>query len=304
MRGVLAEIDNYDLYGEVAYPKRHLREEVGSLYRWVAAGGGVFVNCALGEPFGLTLLEAAAHGVPVIATKEGGPADIVRVLANGTLVDPTDPRDICRGILEVLLDKERWAICSQNGRDNIHKFTWGAHTEAYINHLTSLEPPTQPCAGVEPGCFDGMLVCDLDHTLLGASGGLPRLLKAWERIRETQRKALVVATGRDLVSASVLLRDHGVAWDALVANGGSELWHNGGEYGGTSVGDGGELSLHPAEPWEDEAFGSTVSYGWDARGVRAALAGVLGLCAQPEANQSSRKVCYYITVHCNHSRHC
>ena len=33
---------------------------------------GVFVNIALQEPFGLTVIEAAAHGVPTVATKNGG----------------------------------------------------------------------------------------------------------------------------------------------------------------------------------------------------------------------------------------
>ena len=33
----------------------------------------MFVNIALQEPFGLTVIEAAAHGVPTVATKNGGP---------------------------------------------------------------------------------------------------------------------------------------------------------------------------------------------------------------------------------------
>ena len=194
--GLLAEIDNLDLYGQVtyprlyanpfpnlytpvadpnthptpnldtqvAYPKSHTRLEVSSLYNWVAEGGGVFVNCALGEPFGLTLLEAAAHGLPVVATKEGGPADIVHVLQNGTLVDPTNPRDIERGVIEarrvkaatraltacvdrgrqVMLDSERWKACSDNGIDNIHRFTWQAHTQAW--HRPASQPLTSTLA--------------------------------------------------------------------------------------------------------------------------------------------------------------
>ena len=38
---------------------------------------GVFFNPALTEPYGLTLIEAASHGLPVIATCNGGPSDIV-----------------------------------------------------------------------------------------------------------------------------------------------------------------------------------------------------------------------------------
>ncbi|HEX9740391.1 MAG TPA: glycosyltransferase, partial [Ignavibacteriaceae bacterium] len=66
-REVLTEIlllmDKYNLYGKMAIPKRHdTRHEVPELYRIAAATGGVFVNAALTEPFGLTLIEAAASG--------------------------------------------------------------------------------------------------------------------------------------------------------------------------------------------------------------------------------------------------
>ncbi|MGM0668420.1 MAG: glycosyltransferase, partial [Gemmatimonadota bacterium] len=65
---ILLLIDRYDLYGSVAYPKEHEPDEVPHLYRLAAATGGVFVNPALTEPFGLTLLEAAASGLPIVAT--------------------------------------------------------------------------------------------------------------------------------------------------------------------------------------------------------------------------------------------
>ena len=53
-------VDKYDLYGQVAYPKYHRRDQIASIYRWAADLKGIFVNPALTEPFGLTLLEAAA----------------------------------------------------------------------------------------------------------------------------------------------------------------------------------------------------------------------------------------------------
>ena len=41
-------------------------------YRIAALTRGVFVNPALTEPFGLTLIEAAASGLPIVATEDGG----------------------------------------------------------------------------------------------------------------------------------------------------------------------------------------------------------------------------------------
>ncbi|XWS16713.1 hypothetical protein CRYUN_Cryun33cG0001100 [Craigia yunnanensis] len=41
------------------------------------------------------LLQAAAYGLPIVATKSGGPVDIHRMLDNGLLVDPHD-KACCR----------------------------------------------------------------------------------------------------------------------------------------------------------------------------------------------------------------
>jgi sucrose-phosphate synthase len=50
-------IDKYDLYGQVAYPKHHKQFDVPEIYRLAAKTKGVFINPALVEPFGLTLIE-------------------------------------------------------------------------------------------------------------------------------------------------------------------------------------------------------------------------------------------------------
>jgi sucrose-phosphate synthase len=87
---ILILIDLHDLYGKVAYPKHHSSDEVPILYQLAAASRGVFINPALTEPFGLTLIEAAASGLPIIATEDGGPIDIIGHCKNGILIDPLD----------------------------------------------------------------------------------------------------------------------------------------------------------------------------------------------------------------------
>eukprot|EP01018_Ginkgo_biloba_P037677 Gb_33763 [translate_table: standard] len=47
--------------------------------------GTSIAGAVLVEPFGLTLIEAVAHGLPMVATKNGGPASIDRILKNGGL---------------------------------------------------------------------------------------------------------------------------------------------------------------------------------------------------------------------------
>ncbi len=125
---ILLAIDKYDLYGKVAYPKHHRPEEVAVLYRLAAARRGVFINPALTEPFGLTLLEAAACGLPIVATEDGGPIDIIRNCRNGCLINPLDKEAMAETLLMTLTNKEEWRRLAKNGMQGVRRhYSWQAH---------------------------------------------------------------------------------------------------------------------------------------------------------------------------------
>ncbi|KAM7267598.1 hypothetical protein ACFE04_009764 [Oxalis oulophora] len=134
---VLKLIDKYDLYGQVAYPKHHKQSEVPDIYRLATKTKGVFINPAFIEPFGLTLIEAAAYGLPIVATKNGGPVDIIRTLDNGLLIDPHDEHSIADALLKLVADKQLWAKCRHNGLKNIHLFSWPEHCKTYLTRIAS-----------------------------------------------------------------------------------------------------------------------------------------------------------------------
>ncbi|KAK4800851.1 hypothetical protein SAY86_021338 [Trapa natans] len=137
---ILKLIDRYDLYGQVAYPKHHKQFDVPEIYRLAAKTKGVFINPAFIEPFGLTLIEAAAHGLPMVATRNGGPVDIHRVLDNGLLVDPHDQQSVANALLRLVSDKQLWVRCRQNGLKNIHLFSWPEHCKTYLSRIISCKP--------------------------------------------------------------------------------------------------------------------------------------------------------------------
>ncbi|KAG6513378.1 probable sucrose-phosphate synthase 4 isoform X1 [Zingiber officinale] len=137
---VLKLIDKYDLYGLVAYPKHHRQSDVTEIYRLAAKTKGVFINPAFIEPFGLTLIEAAASGLPIVATKNGGPVDIHKVLDNGILVDPHDQQAIADALYKLVSDKQLWARCRQHGLKNIHQFSWPEHCKTYLSKIFSCRP--------------------------------------------------------------------------------------------------------------------------------------------------------------------
>ncbi|XP_043701079.1 probable sucrose-phosphate synthase 1 [Telopea speciosissima] len=134
---IIKLIDKYDMYGQVAYPKHHKQSDVPDIYRLAAKTKGVFINPAFIEPFGLTLIEAAAYGLPIVATKNGGPVDIHRVLDNGLLVDPHNQQSIADALLKLVADKQLWAKCRQNGLKNIHLFSWPEHCKNYLSRIAS-----------------------------------------------------------------------------------------------------------------------------------------------------------------------
>ncbi|KAG9138668.1 hypothetical protein Leryth_018558 [Lithospermum erythrorhizon] len=137
---ILKMIDKYDLYGQVAYPKHHKQSDVPDIYRLAAKTKGVFINPAFIEPFGLTLIEAAAYGLPMVATKNGGPVDIHRVLDNGLLIDPHDQQSIADALLKLVSDKQLWAKCRANGLKNIHLFSWPEHCKTYLSKIAGCKP--------------------------------------------------------------------------------------------------------------------------------------------------------------------
>ncbi|MDT8282871.1 MAG: glycosyltransferase, partial [Gammaproteobacteria bacterium] len=202
---IFLSIDCYDLYGKVAYPKHHGSEEVPVIYRLTAASGGVFVNPALTEPFGLTLIEAAASGLPIVATEDGGPTDIIDNCHNGYLVDPLDKHAIVEMLLKVLDDRDNWKQLARNGIDGVRQhYSWHSHAEKYLKLIRPLADRSESISRIElkrrPMLYhDRALITDLDQNLLGN----PESLQEFVRVLQDNRKCTTfgIATGRRLDSA-------------------------------------------------------------------------------------------------------
>ncbi|HEX5853622.1 MAG TPA: glycosyltransferase family 4 protein [Solirubrobacteraceae bacterium] len=77
-----------------------------------------------GEGFGIVYLEAAAHGMPVVAGDVGGALDAVADGVTGLLVDPTDPRAVADALIRLLLDRELARRLGRAGAERAKGFAW------------------------------------------------------------------------------------------------------------------------------------------------------------------------------------
>lgn len=84
----------------------------------------VLLNPSPKEGWGLTVVEANACGVPVVASRRPGLVDSVRDGETGTLVPYGDARAFARAALEFLCDEERRAAYAERARAWARRFTW------------------------------------------------------------------------------------------------------------------------------------------------------------------------------------
>lgn len=279
---LLMLFDRYDLYGSVAYPKHHEPDNVDELYRMATKSKGVFVNPALTEPFGLTLIEAAASGLPIIATEDGGPRDIVALCKNGVLIDPLDAEALGNIMLDAISDKQRWQQWSKQGlKGAIKYFSWESHAKNYLSlvkkQVARPERANHVVAARKKSrlpIIDRILVCDIDNTLLGDDKALEALLA---ELREAPHKVgIAVATGRRLDSALKVLKQADFPTpDFLITAVGSEI-----HYGHGLL--------------EDEGWQRHISYRWHPAKLRQALKDVPGLKLQAASEQRTHKISYIV----------
>ena len=116
--GLLAQIEELELTGTVEL--RGFRADV-----WAElAELDLAVHCStLPEPFGQVVLEAMAAGVPIIASAEGGPAEIIRHGIDGWLVPPRDPAALAEALQHLAADEDLRARLVAEGRRTAATYT-------------------------------------------------------------------------------------------------------------------------------------------------------------------------------------
>ena len=114
----------------------------------------VFALSSIAEGTPVTLLEAMACGLPVVATKVGGIPEVVQDGVNGALVPASNPQALAAALETYLQDAARLAAHGTAARANIERHysvaaMVGAYTALYdrlSNTKTTPRGITEPCA--------------------------------------------------------------------------------------------------------------------------------------------------------------
>jgi sucrose-phosphate synthase len=288
---MLLQMDRYDLYGKLAIPKKHeFSTEVPELYRLCAESGGVFVNPAMTEPFGLTLIEASACGLPIVATNDGGPVDIVASCDNGILVDPSRSAEIGDALLSILVDGDKWKTFSNNGINGVRShYSWPAHCEKTMEQFRKFLPAMKveaersreiesvlklPSFGKRLTGLNRLMITDIDNTLVGDDTSMRQLFTLLENHRNSF--AWGTSTGRSLELTISAMTEYNIPMpDIIICSVGTEIYY------------GPDLRM-------DKGWQQHISYQWRPANIKEVLGDIDFLTFQEAEGQRSHKISYYM----------
>ena len=277
---ILLLIDKYDLYGHVSLPKHHEPADVPEIYRTAQRSRGVFVNPALTEPFGLTLLEAAASGLPVVATTNGGPVDIIENCDNGLLVDPLDTEAIAKALFNIVSDPSLWQTMSDNGLKGVKQhYSWQAHAKRYLpaiaqltrqrNYLDITEIPNLK----KRPSYTGAVFTSFDQNLAGDQESLQQLANVLKQHRKRLGFGIVTGRTRDSILA-VMKKSPLPSPDFLITGLGTEIYYTN------------QLLL-------DKQWMQHIDHLWSPSSIWPLIEQLPGLRLQENRHQSRYKISYY-----------
>lgn len=132
-------IDEYNLHGKIRWLGVRLpKSDSGEVYRVIADHQGIFVQPALFEAFGLTILEAMISGLPTFGTQFGGPLEIIQDQVNGFYINPTKPEETGQKILDFVQkcekQAEHWNRISEKAMERVYSsYTWKIHTTKLLS---------------------------------------------------------------------------------------------------------------------------------------------------------------------------
>jgi glycosyltransferase involved in cell wall biosynthesis len=124
-----------DALGRVSFKGHVAHSRLSDHYR----NADVLINPSLSEAFGMSLVEAMAAGVPVVATRVGGVPEVVEDGKTGLLVEPGDASALAGAILRLLTDDGlRRSMGEAARRRAVERYSWEAVADRLWHHYKTV----------------------------------------------------------------------------------------------------------------------------------------------------------------------
>lgn len=128
--------NNLGLSKNVIFPGTISQKDLWKLYEQAA----IYTFPSPKEDLGIVVLEAQAHGVPVVAWNAGGPMETVVNGKTGYLVKPYDTIDFSRKIGILLKDKNKRDEMGRNAWNHVKdNFSWEKHVDILEENIKKIE---------------------------------------------------------------------------------------------------------------------------------------------------------------------
>jgi glycosyltransferase involved in cell wall biosynthesis len=97
------------------------------------------INPSIYEAFGMSLVEAMASEVPVVASRVGGMVEVIGEGETGTLVEAGNATDLANAIIDLLENETKMKSMGKAGPKRVAElFTWDRVSENLLQHYTEL----------------------------------------------------------------------------------------------------------------------------------------------------------------------
>lgn len=134
---ILSEMCKSEIMQKISFVGPVSHDKLPELYRQA----DMLVNPSLSEAFGMSLVEAMACELPVLASYVGGMKEIVLHDQTGLFFTPDDSNSLAEALLTLLADKDLRASMGKAGRKRVlEKFTWDQITGTLDRYYRSIYP--------------------------------------------------------------------------------------------------------------------------------------------------------------------
>ena len=105
--------------------------DVGDRIDLFYAACDAYLFTAIGEPWGLTVLEAMQMAKPVVASADGGVTDLIQDHRNGILVNPLAPHEIAQHLIEVITNSPLASTLGHAAAATASQYSWKRMARSY-----------------------------------------------------------------------------------------------------------------------------------------------------------------------------